>query len=122
VAFRVRDDYVYFDRFDLSGDTITLKGRGEMSLDQELALNFYSVVNEQLWSPLVRPFLGEASRQFLLIRVDGTLGQPQTSQEVLPGLNETLQQMFPEQVDPATATKPPGSRGAALPRRPFSLR
>jgi hypothetical protein len=97
IAFRVSDDYVYFDRFDLTGDTITLKGVGEMSLDRQLRLDFYSLMGkEQLWSPLVRPFLGEASRQFLLIHVDGTLSNPRTTQEMLPGLNETLQQLFPE--------------------------
>ena len=106
VAFHVRDSYVYFDQFDLSGDTITLKGIGDMSLDQQLSLDFYSIMGrEQRWSPLVRPFLGEASRQFLQIHVNGTLSNPQTTQEVLPGINETLQQLFPEQpVDPASTT------------------
>jgi hypothetical protein len=97
IAFHISDGYVYFDRFDLAGDAITLKGIGEMSLERQLSLDFYSIVGrEQLWNPLVRPFLGEASRQFLLIHVDGTLSNPQTTQEVLPGLNETLQQLFPE--------------------------
>ncbi len=97
VAFHISDDYVYFDRFDLAGDAITLKGIGEMSLERQLSLDFYSIVGrEQLWNPIVRPFLGEASRQFLLIHVNGTLSNPRTTQEVLPGLNETLQQLFPE--------------------------
>jgi hypothetical protein len=97
IAFHVSDGYVYFDRFDLAGDAITLKGIGEMSLERQLSLDFYSIMGrEQFWNPLVRPFLGEASRQFLLIHVDGTLSNPRTTQEVLPGLNETLQQLFPE--------------------------
>ena len=97
VSFNVRGDHVYFDRLDLSGDAITLKGIGEMGLDRQLNLDFYSIVGrEQLWSPIVRPILGEASRQFLRIHVDGTLSHPVTTQEVLPGLNETLQQLFPE--------------------------
>jgi hypothetical protein len=97
IAFHLSDGYVYFDRFDLAGDAITLKGIGEMSLERQLSLDFYSIMGrEQFWNPLVRPFLGEASRQFLLIHVDGTLSNPRTTQEVLPGLNETLQQLFPE--------------------------
>ncbi len=101
VSFRIRDGYVYFDRFDLRGDTVTLKGIGEMSLNQELDLDFYTIVGrEQLWSPLVRPFLGEASRQFLQIHVAGTLANPRARQEVLPGLNETLQRLFPEATGP----------------------
>ncbi|GAH12502.1 unnamed protein product, partial [marine sediment metagenome] len=101
IAYRISNGYVYFDRFDLSGDAITLKGIGEMSLERQINLDFYSIVGrEQLWSPIVRPFLGEASRQFLQIHVDGTLDNPITRQEVLPGLNETLQQLFPEQIAP----------------------
>ena len=97
VSFQIRGDHIYFDRFDLRGDAITLKGIGEMGLNRQLNLDFYSIVGrEQLWSPLVRPILGEASRQFLRIHVDGTLDDPVTTQEVLPGLNETLQQLFPE--------------------------
>lgn len=114
IAFHIRDGYVYFTRFDLSGDAITLKGFGDMSLDREIRLDFYSLMGrEQLWSPLVQPFLRETSRQFLQIHVDGTLSNPRTTQEVLPGLNETLQQLFPEQ---ATATPPPATSQTARPR------
>ncbi len=119
IAYRISDGYVYFDRFDLSGDAITLKGKGDMSLQRELNLDFYTIVGrEQFWSPLVRPFLAEAGRQFLQIHVDGTLDQPVTRQEVLPGLNETLQELFPEQ-DPAAAQtstedKPPILSGRRL--------
>lgn len=119
VAFRVSQEYVYFDRFDLAGDAITLKGLGEMSLNRDLDLDFYSIMGrEQLWSPLVRPFLGEASKQFLLIHVNGTLSEPQTSQEVLPRLNESLQQLFPEQYETAADPRPvPPPPAAVAPRR-----
>ncbi|MCA9147986.1 MAG: hypothetical protein KDA92_01740 [Planctomycetales bacterium] len=110
MAFTVRDGYVYFDRFDLSGDAITLKGIGEMGLNREINLDFYTIMGrEQLWSPLVRPFLGEASRQFLQIHVDGTLSDPRTTPEVLPGINETLQRLFPEM----TTENRQAARGAA---------
>jgi hypothetical protein len=111
IAFHVSDGYVYFDRFDLAGDAITLKGIGEMSLDRQLSLDFYSIMGrEQFWNPLVRPFLGEASRQFLLIHVDGTLNNPRTTQEVLPALNETLQQLFPELTNLAPGAAPAEGR------------
>ncbi len=119
VSFQVRGGHVYFDRFDLGGDAITLKGIGEMGLDRRLNLDFYSIVGrEQLWSPIVRPILGEASRQFLRIHVDGTLEHPVTTQEVLPGLNGTLQQLFPELATPTARreSKPPTSTSAAARR------
>ena len=88
VLFQVRANHVYFDRFDLSGDAISLKGIGEMGLDRQLDLDFYSIVGrEQLWNPLVRPILGEASRQFLRIHVGGTPDRPVTTREVFVALN-----------------------------------
>jgi hypothetical protein len=122
IAFHIRDGYVYFTRFDLSGDAMTLKGFGDMSLNREIRLDFYSMMGrEQLWSPLVQPFLRETSRQFLQIHVDGTLSNPRTTQEVLPGLNETLQQLFPEQAAPTPTPVSAPTREAsrsrfALPR------
>jgi len=97
IDFRVQGDHLYFDRLDLNGDAISLKGIGEMSWRREIKLDFYTLVGraDRQW-PLLRPLLGEASRQFLALHVSGTLDQPRTVSEMLPGLNETLQQLFPE--------------------------
>jgi hypothetical protein len=96
--FRIQGNRVYFDQLDLSGDAISLKGMGEMDFQRRINLQFYTIMGrEQQWVPIIRPLLGEASRQFLLIHVDGTVNQPQMTREVLPGLNDTLRQLFPEQ-------------------------
>jgi hypothetical protein len=100
LAFRVQGRDIYFDHCDLIGDTITLKGIGWIGgfdAERELRLDFYSIVGrEHLWMPVVRPLLGEASRQFMLVKVRGSLDDPNIRQEILPGLNETLQRLFPE--------------------------
>ena len=115
VKFRIQGDHVYLDRIDLDGDAISLKGNGEMSLDRTINLDFYTQVGRDEWSlPIVRPLLGEASRQFMLIRVHGTLDAPRTEREMLPGLNETLQQLFPEEITgpaPGGRTSPIGTLG-----------
>jgi hypothetical protein len=88
-----------------------LKGIGEMDFQRKLNLQFYTIVGrEQHWIPLIRPLLGEASRQFLLIHVVGSLDQPQMTREVLPGLNDQLRRLFPESTPGL-----PGSTEAVLP-------
>ena len=44
-----------------------------------------------------------ASRRFLMVKVQGTLDSPRMTREVLPGLNETLQPLFPEVAAPTGA-------------------
>jgi len=62
-------------------------------------LEFYTILGgEKRWLPSVRPWLGQASQQFLQIKVTGPLDELRWTREVLPGLNETLQQLFPEQI------------------------
>jgi hypothetical protein len=97
VTVRMQGQHLYFDRLDLHGDAVTLKGVGEMSLRRDLNLNFYTMMGrEDSYLPALRPFLGLASQRFLLVRVEGTLDQPVTSREILPAINDTLEQMFPE--------------------------
>ncbi len=97
IGFRIEGDHVYFDRIDMSGDAISLKGKGDMDLQRQINLDFYTLLGrERDYLPALLPFLGEASRRLLKIHVSGTLDQPQTTQQVLPELNETLQEWFPE--------------------------
>ncbi len=111
IAFRLQGPHVYFDQIDLKGDALTLKGVGEMNLRRELNLNFYTMMGrEESYLPAVRPLLGLASQRFLLIRVSGTVDHPRTSREVLPELNATLAQLFPEVPVAVPAPTPaPGS-------------
>ncbi|HEY6565354.1 MAG TPA: AsmA-like C-terminal region-containing protein, partial [Pirellulaceae bacterium] len=105
ITYRMQGTHIYFDQIDLKGDALTLKGVGEMSLRRDLNLNFYTVMGrEESYLPAVRPLLGLASQRFLLIRVEGSLDNLQTSREVLPGLNATLERLFPEAV--ATRSTP----------------
>ena len=45
--------------------------------------------------PVLRPVLGEASRQVLAINATGTLRDPITENRPSPGLNDRIQQLFP---------------------------
>lgn len=114
IQFQIDGSDLLLDKIVLSGDAITLKGIGRIGYNRDVDLSFYSIVGqERLLSPVLRPIIGEASRQFLEIKVGGTLDEPTTRQDVLPGLNETIGRFFPEQ---STQTK------QRSPKRRFSVR
>ena len=95
--YRIQGEHIYLDRLDFVGDAITLKGSGEMDWQRNLNVQFYTMVGrDEVQLPVLRPLLGEASRNLMLITVGGTLDQPELKREAFPGLNETLQQIFPE--------------------------
>ena len=100
IQFLISAEHVYFDSIDFHGDAISLKGTGNLNFAGDLDLNFYTKIGrEQLKLPaMIRPVLREASRQFMLIHVGGNFDNPQPVRKVLPGLNETFQQLFPEEV------------------------
>jgi len=98
--FRIEGDHILLDRFDFHGDAVGLKGVGSVNLDGHIdSMEFYTLVGRAAMNiPVIQPMLGEASRQLLEIRVWGTLDNPQVRRQALPGLNETLQKLFPEEV------------------------
>jgi len=97
IDFRIEGDDLEFDRIDFIGDAICLKGKGRMTGQREIDLKFYTQVGrDEMHLPIVRPVLGEASRQFMLVEVTGSLDQPTVNKTAFPRLNERLQELFPE--------------------------
>ncbi|MFO0871995.1 MAG: hypothetical protein U0935_23965 [Pirellulales bacterium] len=95
--FTIQGDRIYFDRIDLKGDALTLKGRGEMTFQRIVDLQFYTLMGrDDVWVPVVSPVLAEASKQMLEIRVTGPLESPVVDRKVVPAINDVLMQMFPE--------------------------
>ena len=114
IQFQIDGSDLLLDKIVLSGDAITLKGIGRVGYNRDVDLSFYSIVGqERFFTPVLRPIIGEASRQFLEIKVGGTLDQPTTRQDVLPGVSETIGRFFPEQ---STQTR------QRSPKRRFSVR
>jgi len=114
--FRIKGENIYFDRIDFSGDRFSLRGKGEMNLDRQINLTFYTILGRSEFQvPIVSPILGLASRQIWQIHVDGTLDNPNPPvREVLPGLNESLRQLFPELETPRNSIP---DRSALSPRK-----
>jgi hypothetical protein len=72
------------------------------------------VGNTEAQLPILRPLLGEASRQFLLFDVSGPIERPVVDRQVFPQLNERLQELFPELAQLTLPREPerPSVRGA----------
>ncbi|MCC9604795.1 AsmA-like C-terminal domain-containing protein [Blastopirellula sp. JC732] len=98
IDFQINGDYVYMNRMTVSGDAISLTGAGEANLDGRISMRFYTELgNNRYQIPVIRPLLGEAGRNFMVIHVNGTIDHPETQQEIFPVMNEALEQLFPEQ-------------------------
>ena len=110
IDFRIRGNHIYMDRIKFTGDAISLRGKGDISLHNslgaeslaamtppELNMQFYTLVGrDEFRIPGISDLLSQASQQILLIRVTGTPDAPNVTQEPLPALKETLEQIFPE--------------------------
>jgi len=97
IRFRIEADRIYFDQIDFDGDAINLNGRGEMNLARDLNLVFNASVLQRDSSAdrLLGPLLRESGGLFQ-VYVTGTLDDPQ----VVRGVEQTLQQVFPETARP----------------------
>ncbi len=95
INFLVNGTDIDFERIELVGDAISLIGNGRMNLDQDLDLNFYSIVGRnRIRIPLLNELYHAGSQQIMWISVDGTLSDPKMSREVLPQLNDSIRQLF----------------------------
>ncbi len=108
VDFRINGENIYLDRIVFNGDAISLKGAGEVNFDRRVNLKFYTLVgNESRRIPIIWPLLADASRRILMIEVTGSLDNPVTTRNVLPGLNSTIERLFSEELGTAEAPNRP---------------
>ena len=95
VDFKVLGERIIFERMEFIGDAISLLGEGEMNLDWDIDLNFYTVIGRnRINIPLISQLYRASSQRTLAIKVDGKLDDPRTHSTVLPEFNENLKQLF----------------------------
>ncbi|MFM7138598.1 MAG: AsmA-like C-terminal region-containing protein [Planctomycetota bacterium] len=104
VDFRIEGPRAYLDAIELSGDAISLVGAGEVDLDSNIDLTFRPIMGKsETQLPAMKRLLGGASGQFLLVHVDGTLGEPVTSTEAFPTLPAAVQKLQAQRGQPPAA-------------------
>jgi hypothetical protein len=97
VRFLIEGEDITFDHMRFVGEGIELLGTGIVSMDGDMDLQFGAEVGpEALRPPFFRPLMGAASRQLFVIEAKGSVQAPQVKRVVFPGVNELLNQMFPE--------------------------
>ena len=95
IDFTINGRYFNLNRFDLHGDSLSLKGEGWIAMDRQLNIVFHTILGgEKRWWPSLRQLASRTSQQLLRIVVTGTIDDMRMTPEVLPGLNDLL----PEQV------------------------
>ena len=93
--FAVNGENIDINRMEFNGDAISIIGNGQMSMEHDLDLNFYSVVGRhQINIPVISDLYRRSSQKFMWINVGGTCQEPKITREVLPELNESLRQLF----------------------------
>ncbi len=97
IQFQIDGGHIYLNPIKFEGDAISLVGTGALTMNGDIDIDFYTKVGRnRLRLPVIRPLLGEASRQFMLIEVTGSLDAPVTTPQVFPGLSR-FKQLFPDE-------------------------
>lgn len=98
--FDVMGNRLVLRKIDFEGDVFSLQGTGEIDFDQRIDLTFGAVVGRdnlslpgirEIWRG-VRNVMGEANKQILPIRVEGTLRQPRPRLEPLSDFFDAMEQ------------------------------
>lgn len=94
MKFRIAGPHLYFDQLDLLGDALSLQGKGEMDLQRRIKFTFHTNVGPTGFAiPFWRGLVGQASQQIMEINVNGTLDEPNITNQAFPRVNEAIQQL-----------------------------
>jgi len=111
IDFKLLGERIVFERMEFIGDAISLLGDGEMNLDWDIDLNFYSVIGRnRLNIPLISKLYREGSQRTLAIKVNGKLDDPKTHSNVLPEFNENVRRLFNSESSIANRFTAPASQ------------
>jgi hypothetical protein len=94
VQFAVTGEILELKKIEFSGDAISLIGNGEMNLNCDVQATLAAIVGRSDWQlQMFKNVMGQASKQFMQIRVDGNLADPQIHREAFPAFNQALEQL-----------------------------
>ncbi len=94
VDFEIRGDDVDLNQIEIIGRPISLIGNGKVNHNHEIDLDFYTILGRNKVNiPIISDLYHAGSQQFLHIKVDGNIDNPQTHKTVLPGINEPLKKL-----------------------------
>jgi hypothetical protein len=93
--FDIADRKFQFRTIDLVGDSISLRGRGEVLFDGKLAIDFYSMVSRsRVPVAVVQQLLKSATSGWVGVKVRGTVSQPRAEIRPIPQLDDAMKQFL----------------------------
>ncbi len=97
VDFTVRGEDIDVDRIELNGDALSVIGNGTANFNRQIDLDFYTMMGRNRFEiPVLSAIFRAGSQQVWWIQVDGSLSDPKTTHNILPGVNQSLKMLFPE--------------------------
>ncbi len=118
IDFRIEGEHIYFDQIDFSGDAVSLLGKGEMDMQHNIQLAFHAIVGRgELNVPVVSQVFSGASQQIMMIRVGGTLQEPEMRRDPFPGVSQAVQALQERKGGPhAGQNRTAAGSGQPIPR------
>ncbi|MCA9085825.1 MAG: hypothetical protein KDA81_17315, partial [Planctomycetaceae bacterium] len=90
--FKVRNEAFEFERVDLVGESISLRGRGSVGFGGDVLLDFYSRPPRPTAASI--PILNRLLTQWTKVEVRGTTSRPQTTARPLGQIDQGVQQFL----------------------------
>ena len=98
-AFRIAGPHLFFDKFNLRGDAISLYGKGEMDFNKRVNMSFYTLVGKgDYYIPLVHDVFRGVSKNVMRVRLEGPINQLQIRRE-----SPLVDEILPPELTPASA-------------------
>lgn len=100
-AFRIAGPHLFFDKFNLRGDAISLYGKGEMDFNKRVNMSFYTLVGKgDYYIPLVHDVFRGVSKNVMRVRLEGPINQLQIRRE-----SPLVDEILPPELTPASANR-----------------
>ena len=90
MSFEVRNERFLFDKIDLAGNTLALRGRGSVGFGGDVVLDFFSRPPRRSISDLVM----SSATQWVNVQVRGTVDRPQATYDSRPQLDDSMRQVL----------------------------
>jgi hypothetical protein len=123
--FTIQGEHIRFSQLNLTGDAVSLYGKGEVDFSRRMDLLFYTLIGPaDLPIPLWKTIAGHVSQQGFQLKVGGTFDYPKIERKPFPAVNDMIAQIQSEikdgasTVSPATAirsTQPTGNESRSAP-------
>lgn len=111
VVYSIENSRFNFDKVDLLGDAISLRGRGYIRFDGGMQFDFYSMLaRNSIRIPIVHEIAGMLSRGWVGVKVTGSMGAPQTRIVPVPEFDEAMKQFL------GSFDQPQARQSRALPK------